>query len=105
MILNFLTDFLLYFSYFIFIYLIFYLVTLSLSEKTKVLILHKLKLKKGIVLEDHEKEFYYTYKVRTPFGGYGAYVYPTTKTGYISLNEDGTVISKRCSYIKRWKDL
>lgn len=103
--LNFLTDFFLYFSYFIFIYLILYLVTLNLSEKTKVLILHKLKLKKGIILEDFEKRFYYTYKEKNPFGEYGAYVYPTTKTGYISLNEDGTVTSRRCSYIKRWKDL
>ena len=39
------------------------------------------------------------------FFGHGGVVKDPIKTGYVSLNEDGTVTSRRCSYIKRWKDL
>ena len=74
------------------------------SEKFKVVLYHKLKLKQGIILEDCDGEVYYTFKEESPFNKSIAFIFPSTKVGHVVLNKDGTT-SGSSIYIERWKDL
>ena len=65
-------------------------------------ILYYLGMIKLVWLEDYNDKIYLTYRKKSPFGDYWAWVHPMTfKEEKVNLNSDGTCSG---SYIKRWCD-
>jgi len=66
-------------------------------------LLHFLRIVKAVWLKDFQGKPYLTWKIKNPFGGYYAHVYPFMATGYVNLLKNGEC-SGESSYIKKWKD-
>lgn len=59
-----------------------------------------------VVLEDHQGRAYNTVAYRNAFGTLWCYVYPISRVGHVTLDEDGTASPNSfSSYIHRWKEV